>query len=623
MRIVFFTFVAISCFTNFPVAAERVDFAHDILPILKTACAECHSNGTYKAGFSIDTRESILESGAVTLGKSGESDLMDRLTSDDPEFRMPMDKASLSSEEIALFRAWIDEGLPWMEGFSLRESHYKAPLAPRRPDVPPSHIGCTNPIDRILHRDLERLDVSLEPISDAVFIRRASLDLIGLLPTPKELDNFLDDTRPNRRELLVRSLLGRDQAYAEHWLTFWNDALRNDYSGIGYIDGGRTQITAWLYQSLLDNMPYDEFARELINPSPSAEGFINGIKWRGRVNASQGREVQFGQNVAQVFLGLNLKCASCHDSFINDWKLKDAYGMAAVIAQEPLEIHRCDQPTGEMATAAFLYPELGQVDSGAPREERLRQTSLLLTHKENGRFARTMVNRIWHRLMGRGIVQPVDEMDNPPWNVDLLDYLAVHLADQHYDLKKTLELIATSHAYQSRCEVTTEESLGRADYVFRGPIARRLTAEQFFDAIWRMTDTWPKDADAEVGDRGDEPVRASLMRSNLRMRSLGRPNREQVVTSRPTLLSTLQSLNLSNGSDFHKLLLEGAKHLLAESDGEARLLVQNVYRLAFSRPPLSRELAVSLVIVGESPTAEGVADFLWVIFMLPEFQMIR
>ena len=110
--------------------------------------------------------------------------------------------------------------------------------------------------------------------------------------------------------------------------------MRNDYAGTGYIDGGRKAITDWLYKSLVNNKPYDQFVRELIDPSPESEGFSKGIKWRGRVNASQVPEIQFAQNISQVFLGLNMKCASCHDSFIDVWKLDDAYGLAAIIAGE-------------------------------------------------------------------------------------------------------------------------------------------------------------------------------------------------------------------------------------------------------------------------------------------------
>src|SRR5205807_5041847 len=201
-----------------------------------------------------------------------------------------------------------------------------------------------------------------------------------------------------------RKLLGEKRSYAEHWLTFWNDLLRNDYAGTGYIDGGRKQISPWLYRALLDNKPYDQFVRELISPTPDSEGFILGIKWRGNVNASQVREVQFSQNVAQVFFGMNLKCASCHDSFIDNWKLADAYGLAAVIADKPLEIHRCDKATGKFSAPRFMWPELGDIDAKETKAKRLEQLAGLVTHPNNGRFTRTIPNRLWQRLMRHGLV---------------------------------------------------------------------------------------------------------------------------------------------------------------------------------------------------------------------------
>src|SRR5262249_4280655 len=200
------------------------------------------------------------------------------------------------------------------------------------------------------------------------------------------------DRTPDKRDRMIQRLLDDRQAYAEHWLTFWNDLLRNDYEGTGYIDGGRKQITGWLYRSLYDNKPYDQFVRELISPTPESERFIKGIKWRGVVNASQVPELQFAQNIAQVFLGVNLKCASCHDSFIDGWKLADAYGLAAVVAETPLEMHRCDKPTGVKAQARFLFPELGGIDAARPKAERLRPLAELMLDPGNGRFARTARN---------------------------------------------------------------------------------------------------------------------------------------------------------------------------------------------------------------------------------------
>jgi len=601
-----------------PAAKGQVDFAHQIVPLLKKHCGQCHAGEKRKGGFSINTREAMLSHGekvkSVVPGDSGESELLWLLVEEDDELRMPQDAEPLTREEIGLIRAWIDQGAAWADGFTFGADGY----APRD--------GRTNPIDRIIDAYLaERGAERPGPIDDAAFMRRVYFDVIGLPPTPGELEAFVKDNAPDKRARMIDAVLAHDRAYAEHWLTFWNDLLRNDYRGTGYIDGGRKQITKWLYASLLSNKPYDQFVRELISPTGESEGFIRGIKWRGRVNASQTREIQFSQNVSQVFLGINMKCASCHDSFIDDWKLDDAYALAAIVSDKPLEIYRCDKPTGEMAEARFLWPELGELDAGAPRGERLARMAELLTSPDNGRLTRTIVNRLWHRMMGRGIVHPVDAMSRRPWNEDLLDYLAVHLAESGYDLKATIRLIATSQAYQSRSEVRAERPEG--EYVYLGPVARRLTAEQMLDAVWSITGTGPRKIEAPIkrpgaSGEGSDLIRAALVTSDPLMRSLGRPNREQVVTTRPDELTTLQALDLTNGPEFSAMLSEGAKRLMSGGD-EAGALIEYVYRYALSRGPTAQERALALEIVGEPMREEGVADLLWVVLMSPEFQLIR
>src|SRR5262249_47436349 len=213
------------------------------------------------------------------------------------------------------------------------------------------------------------------------------------------------------------------------------------------------------------------------------------------VNASQVREIQFSQNVSQVFFGINMKCASCHDSFIDHWKLVDAYGLAAVIAEEPLEIARCEKPTGQIAAPKFLWPELGAIDPAQPRARRLERLAGLVTPPDNRRFPRTIANRIWQRLMGRGIVHPVDVMANKPWSEDLLEHLATYLVDHGYDLKALIEHIVESRAYQSSPVVASEGDAADA-YVFRGPLVKRRTAEQFLHAVWLITGTAPAKAEA-------------------------------------------------------------------------------------------------------------------------------
>lgn len=520
-----FRFLQLSCFTfafsaltisagTQTSADEAVDFSHDVVPLLRKHCVECHGNREAKGGFSLNTRKLLLESEAAVPGKSAKSRLVELVLSQDAAEQMPPKaKPRLTDKETSVLRRWIDGGLKWEAGYTFGINSYEPPFEPRRPELPPITQGRTNPVDRVIDAYLGKQKINRPTlISDSQFLRRASLDLIGLLPTSTQLERFLTDTRPDKRQQLVRELLGRipvsgnpatggvdpDIAFAEHWLTFWNDLLRNDYAGTGFITRGRKQISKWLYASLVSNKPYDQFVRELVAP-PTTEsvGFIEGIRWRGNVNASQGTEMQFAQNVGQAFLGINLKCASCHDSFIDRWTLEETYALAQVYSNQQLTLHRCDKPIDKQATAAWLFPEIGQINAKLPQPERLRQLAELVTHPKNGRFTRTIVNRIWHRLMGRGIVHPVDAMHTRPWNADLLDALATHLADNKYDLKSTIELICSSEAYQS--QTTSAIAEGEAtDYIYRGPLARRMTAEQFVDSVWQITGAAPNRFDAPV-----------------------------------------------------------------------------------------------------------------------------
>ena len=799
--------------------AASVDFAHEVVPILRKHCSECHTGDKKKGGLSMNTRASLLEGGengaVISAGQTQKSKLLDAIVSADPDVRMPPKGDRLSPAEVATLRNWVEQGAVWTEGFAFKQPAYEPPLRPRQPVLPEARNGRTHPIDRVLDGWLADKGAPTPPVADdATFLRRVSLDLVGMLPSAEVARTFAADRRPDKRAMLVRSLLARNVDYADHWMVFWNDLLRNDYAGTGYIDGGRKQITNWLYISLLANKPYDVFARELVAPSADSEGFAKGIIWRGAVSAAQAPELQYAQSVSQTFLGINMKCASCHDSFVDRWKLRDAYGLAAIYSDHPMELVRCDIPTGKPAVAAWPFPELGQVDASKPREERLAQLAALITHPDNGRFQRTIVNRLWHRLMGRGVVHPVDAMQTQPWNQDLLDVLANRLVESKYDLKAVIEFIATSQAYQSRAEILARDAEDK-NYIYRGPRAKRLTAEQFVDAVWRLTSTTPAkivpqvpraapvagaakkpviepllaapiwsgdiaggrlpaagetrsfrrqlalDADVDAatcvatcdngfelyvngkkigaGDnwadpksfdlsasllkgtnqivvvghnsgkvpnvaalffqvnvtlkggarvrmatdtawesttsvpnargtfavagkakaatktaetvwqpvslvKGDAwrmaearmaemlagveassavPARASLMKSDLLQRALGRPNREQIVSMRPNELSTLEAIDLSNGQALTSLLSAGAVKLKKRTWTSPEELARWLYLSALSREPAPAELKVAAGIVGAEISEQGIADLLWAVCMLPEFQTIR
>ncbi|RYD30483.1 MAG: DUF1549 domain-containing protein, partial [Verrucomicrobiaceae bacterium] len=503
-----------------------VDFSHQIVPILRKHCADCHTGEKKKGGFSLNDRVALLEgseNGPVAVpGKVDGSRLLEVVLSTDPDEQMPPKGARLTTNETELLKAWIADGLPWEDGFTFSKPSYEPPLRPRRPEPPPVMDGRENPVDRFIDKYLSehKLPRPAE-VDDGAFLRRASLDLIGLPPTPAELEAFVKDSDPGKRARLAGGLLARDTDYAEHWLTFWNDHLRNDYAGTGFITGGRSQISQWLYRALVTNMPYDEFARELVAPpKDDSAGFGAGIKWRGEVSAGQTVEIQFSQSISQTFLGINMKCASCHDSFIDQWKLTDAYGLAAIYSDKPMELYRCDKPTGKPAVASWVFPELGNVDAAAPRPERLNQLAALLTHKENGRFSRTLVNRLWHRLMGRGLVYPPDSMGMQPWDADLLDFLGADFQDHGYDVKRTLALIAGSHAYQMQAATLARDTDDKG-FVFTGPRAKRLTAEQFVDAVWAITGTAPAKPDAPIQRGKPAPAGAAELQGQWIWQPLG------------------------------------------------------------------------------------------------------
>lgn len=611
-----------------PPATRPVDFARDIKPIFEASCTKCHGRGRDKGHFNLDSFDHLMQGGdsgaPIVAGASAESILIELVAGVDPDYVMPQKGKRLTPDQVGLLRAWIDQGAAWDRSISLGKP------APNNLDaIQPPLPGNENdehPIDRFLDAYYRAHKVArARPVSDRVYARRVWLDVLGLLPSPADLDAFAAERGRNKRAHLVQKLLANRQDYATHWLSFWNDLLRNDYKGTGYIDGGREAITPWLYTSLESNKPYNQFVAELINPTPESGGFVKGIVWRGVVNASMSPPMQAAQNVSQVFMGTNLKCASCHDSFVDDWTLADSYGLAGIYSEAPLEMAECDKPTGRKAKPKFLFEKFGTIDPQAARPERLARLAELVTQRSNGRLTRTFVNRLWQRFFGYGLVESVDVMEKPSWNQPLLDWLAEDFANHGYDVKHTIELILTSAAYQ---RPTVSDAETGSHYVFRGPLVRRLTAEQFSDAVSEVTGIWnarpsQKLINAHWAGHDFPIVRAALVPSTTLQTSLGRPNREQVVTVRNSVATTLEALELTNGNELTDRLSRSADLVLAKNpNANARDVIGELYLLALGRKPKHAELRLAKSLVGQPVRKEGVEDLLWAIVMLPEFQLI-
>ena len=649
-----------------PASEKQVTFSRDILPILAHRCFECHAGRKKKGSLQLDTKESLLKGGqsgpAAVLEKSAASTLIKRVAAqvEDPEEIMPPKEPRLTKDEIGLLRAWIDQGMNWDK--VVVEKGKEVPVTLRPVTVPD---GPGSPIDRLLAPYFAKNKIATpRRVDDAAYARRVYLDIIGLLPTAPQLDTFVKDPSPDKRAALAKSLLANNAAYADHWITFWQDLLRDGKKDLGSTDIFRP-ITPWLREQLEANRPYNEFVAELVDPrgleealknreadlkksanddhggakvDHDAAGFVIGLQAGLEIpRGDQQWPVQAVQNISQVFLGVQLKCATCHDSFIDRWEMKDAWGLASIYSDKPLEMVRCELPTGRTAGARFLFPEVGQVDAAAPPAQRRKQLAALVTSPKNGRFARTAVNRIWSRLLGRGLVEPVDEMDKEAFAPDVMEFLAADFIAAKYDLKALIEKIVTSDAYQYAS--VDDANYASPDFVFRGPLVRRLSAEQFVDAVYALTGRTHR----VWNDNGGRLLE-----------TLGRPDRRTIVTQRDTRSSTLQAMELLNGGDLHAALYGkvpesqklsakqmekdklGAKDApqdkklppvtaspLAGLQGEA--LVSTLFLHALSRQPTEKEkhVCVDMLSGPASPDAPAQADLLWMVVMLPEFQLIR
>jgi mono/diheme cytochrome c family protein len=653
-------------------AAGMIDYTRQVHALFAAKCLVCHSGEKRSGGLSLATYADVLNGGrsgaAVKPGNSGSSLLVHRITGSGAT-RMPIGGPALSATEIGIVTAWIDQGARSAPDAAAAKAKWEAPLSLDPPPVPDSPWkNWTLPLDRFAASYFAGHGVA-EPVlvSDGVFARRAYLDVQGLLPPPEDLRTFLADTASDKRARLVDRLLSENQKYAEHWISYWNDLLRND-EGVNYYSetAGRKSITDWLLDALVSNKPYNQMVVKLLNPTEpnDPDGFLIGVNWRGTVSASQTPALQAAQNTAQVFLGVNLKCNSCHDSFISKWKLKDAYSLAAYFsAEEKLRLYRCDIAQEEYAEAGFLFPELSRPLASLSPAERRAAAAEIFTDPRNGRMPRTVVNRIWQRLMGRGIVELVDEMDGEPWSPELLDWLAGDFVASGYDLKRLISIILQSRTYQ--LAAVAHKSEPEKQFTFRGPEVRRLTAEQFSDAVAAITGDWhalpgraagagrgggrsgpivisgtPSDGAGVNTPRAAPPVagrgaanpnappapipippgtyaRGWRIAGSSLERALGRPIRDQVYSTRDTQATTIQALELVNGDTLTHWLWRGARRMLGELPPEPVSLVARQANGGRGAPiPFDVDISQSdklyLIVQDSLSTAPDKAAPLWV-----------
>ncbi len=509
------------------------------------------------------------------------------------------------------------------------------PLSPAVPSARYRELPRANFIDEHVWRKLATLNIlPAERCDDATFLRRASIDLIGRLPTAAEAREFLESSHPDKRRHLVSSLLERPE-YADHWATMWVDLLRPNPYRVG-IKAVYT-YDEWIRRQFRQNRPYDEMVRDLLT--------ARGSTWHnGATTLFRDRRTpeELTALVSQLFLGIRLECAKCHHHPFERWSQHDYYSFAAFFGELARKGTGLSPPISgseefiydqERTVTAVRHPVTGDRLAARPlfgeiprsaTERRLReQLAAWLTSRDNSYFARVIVNRVWAQLMGIGLVDPVDDLraTNPPSNPRLLDALAADFAEHHYDLKHLLRTITSSHVYQLSSATNATNAIDNRNYSRH--YRQRLKAEVLLQAITDITEVEERFSAMPLGSGPHELWTHRI--PSVFLDTFGRPDPNQdPPCERLPGTTVTQTLHLMNSRQLHKKIAGSngrIARLLTDSQMTATTLVEELYLACYSRLPTDDELKLLLPRFprDRNTWSEPAQDLLWALLNTPEF----
>jgi hypothetical protein len=485
-----------------------------------------------------------------------------------------------------------------------------------------------NYIDKHVNAKLQRLKIlPSELCTDSEFIRRVSLDLTGLPPTPEKTRAFLDDPSPSKdkRERLVDELIG-SRDYVEHWTNKWADLLQCNSKYLG--EKGVLVFRKWIEDSIDRNKPYDEFVKTLITAEGSS--YKNPPANYFRVL----RETPLAtENVSQLFLGVRFSCAKCHDHPFEKWTQNQYYEFGAFFSRVKLkngtlpgeEIVYTDRDAEEykhLRTNMDVAPSVpfGKMVKVEADGKRRAEFAEWLASKENPLFAQALVNRVWSYFMGRGIIEPVDDIrtSNPPSNPELLNALAEDFVANNFDMKFLMRRICLSNTYQRSIQ---ENEWNKDDTAnFARAVPRRLSAEQMLDAIAVATDVKLELKGLAPNSRA-AMIPDGMVEGNTFLTLFGKPKRESSCEcERTSNVSLAHALNLINGPTVGEAITSPASRIakLVESSAEDQRIIEEIYLAVLCRPPSEGELAA--IDLTSAPTKlEGAQDLAWALLNSPAF----
>lgn len=482
-----------------------------------------------------------------------------------------------------------------------------------------------NLVDQHTWDKWQRLNIPPSDLADdATFLRRASLDVIGTLPTADEARAFLADPTPDKRARLVDSLLERPE-YADYWAMRWSDLLKADK--IKITSQGTVGLSRWLRKQFRENRPFDEMAREIL----TIQGPVQGESPAAFFKTLDTPEVM-SRAVSQLFLGVRIECAQCHHHPSERWSQDDYAGLAGFFTG--VTVKRLPEGTESVVSRGGTDLPHPRTKTPVPARalgaetanfvgvsDRRQVLATWMTAPENPFFARAIANRIWANYFGRGLVDPIDDQraTNPATNEPLLDALASSLRESRYDLKALTRLLLNSRAYQLGPAIDSNRE-DRQHFSHVRP--RALPAEVLLDALSQTTGV------PEKFNGWPEGVRSIQVWDN-RMpsyffRIFGRPARVSVCEcERSHEPSISQALHLLNSPEVNDKLSSrgGVARRLASSPKSDTEIVEEIYLGTLSRFPTERERSVVLSAFSaeETPRHQAIEDVLWAVLNTKEF----
>ncbi len=465
--------------------AKADHFRDHVWPLFRDRCAGCHGEKS-QGGLKLDSLEAVLSGGdsgvaSVVPGDPDASELVERIRSDSDGYRMPPTGDPMTEPEIAAVVSWVADGAVWPGTMSADSELAVAPL-----------------------------------VDDASFLRRVYLDTVGVPPTRAEAEAFLrgaaDEDDAGVRDELIRSLLDDDR-FADHWISFWLDLLAENPTLLNASLNSTGPFRWFLHDALRDRKPLDRMVTELIlMRGDAAAGGSAGFGLAGENDSPMAAK---GHIVASAFLGIELQCARCHDSPYHSTTQGDLYALAAMLDRKPVTVPptsrvpdaffeenegresliRATLKPDESVTPRWPFAAATGIDDGDEVDALVRdpgdsreRLAALITAPQNERFARVIANRVWKRLVGAGLVEPVGDWEGAgeegkrASHPGLLDRLARELVTSGYDFRHLVGAILRSHTYQREA---TGNNVGDspAGRYFAAPDRRRLSAEQIVDSI--------------------------------------------------------------------------------------------------------------------------------------------